>query len=159
MEAECYAINGYRRLRPFLLSHAPGYFLISFSVLDFYYLYIYPLVMLLNTLVLVLETLALNLLGSNMIEVSGGSQSLYTRRPRGPKPLNPTAPSMFEKQVKEEKIYEWTCSHPIYARTLIGVCQAVRMFSSHIFQVSISIGTFVSIYDWGVWRKAELVYQ
>jgi len=109
MEGECYTINGYRRLRPFLLSHAPSYFLISFPVLNFYYLRISSCYATQHTL-LVLETLALNLLGSNMIEVSGGRQSLYTRRPRGPKPLNPTAPSMFEKQVKEEKIYEWTAA-------------------------------------------------
>ena len=49
--------------------------------------------------------------------------------------------------LKEEKIHDLnlqprTCSHPINARTLTGVCRAVRMFSSCIFQVSISIGTF-----------------
>ena len=51
--------------------------------------------------------------------------------------------------MKEEKIHDLnlqprTCSHPINARTLTGVCQAVRIFSSCIFQASISIGTFVS---------------
>ena len=97
-----------------------------------------------------------------------------------PKTLNLTAQSMFEKQVKEEKIHDLnlqprTCSHPINARTLTGVCQAVRIFSSCIFQESISIGTFVSNslslsttdgtkwtsfnYDWGIWWKAEPVYQ
>jgi len=44
---------------------------------------------------------------------------------------------MFEKKVKEEKSMTWTCSHLINARTLTGVCQAVRMFSSCIFQVPI----------------------
>ena len=37
-----------------------------------------------------------------------------------------------------------TCSHPINARTLTGVCQAVRMFSPCQFQVYISIGTLES---------------
>ena len=34
-----------------------------------------------------------------------------------------------------------TCSHPINALTLTGVCQAVRMFSPCQFQVYVSIGT------------------
>ena len=42
----------------------PCYFLISFLVLNFYYLY--HLIMLLNTLVFALETLAPTLLGSNL---------------------------------------------------------------------------------------------
>ena len=51
---------------------------------------------------------------------------------------------MFEKKVEEEKIHDLnlqprTCSHPINARTLTGVCQAVRMISSCIFQVAIYI--------------------
>ena len=37
-----------------------------------------------------------------------------------------------------------TCSHPINARTLIGVCQVVRMFSPYQFQAYISIGTLES---------------
>ena len=40
---------------------------------------------------------------------------------------------MFEKLQTEEKIYDApgqprTCSHPIYARTLTGVCPAIRTF-------------------------------
>jgi len=48
--------------------------------------------------------------------------------------------------MKKEKIHdlEPAAMYPINAQTLTGVCQAVRMFSSCIFQVSISIGTFVS---------------
>ena len=34
-----------------------------------------------------------------------------------------------------------TCSHPINARTLTGVCQAVRMFSPCQFHVYVSIET------------------
>ena len=37
-----------------------------------------------------------------------------------------------------------TCSHPIYARTLTGVYQAVRMFSPCYFHVIISIGVLES---------------
>ena len=42
--------------------------------------------------------------------------------------------SMFEKLQTGEKIHDAprqprTCSHPIYARTLTGVCQAIRIFS------------------------------
>ena len=37
-----------------------------------------------------------------------------------------------------------TCSHPINARTVTGVCQAVWMFSPCQFQVYISIGTLES---------------
>ena len=29
----------------------------------------------------------------------------------------------------------WTCSHPIYARTLTGVCQAIRIFFSCFFHI------------------------
>ena len=37
-----------------------------------------------------------------------------------------------------------TCSHPINARTLTGVCQVVRMFSNCKFHVYVSIGTLES---------------
>ena len=37
-----------------------------------------------------------------------------------------------------------TCSHPIYARTLTGVYQVVRMFSPCYFHVIISIGILES---------------
>ena len=37
-----------------------------------------------------------------------------------------------------------TCSHPIYARTLTGVYQVVRMFSACYFHVIISIGILES---------------
>ena len=37
-----------------------------------------------------------------------------------------------------------TCSHPINARTLTGVCQAVRIFFPYQFQVYIFIGTLES---------------
>ena len=37
-----------------------------------------------------------------------------------------------------------TCSHPINARMLTGVCQAVRMFSPFQFHVYVFIGTLVS---------------
>ena len=37
-----------------------------------------------------------------------------------------------------------TCSHPINAQTLIGICQAVRMFSPCQFHVYVSIGTLVN---------------
>ena len=36
------------------------------------------------------------------------------------------------------------CSHPIYARTLTGVYQVVRVFSPCYFHVIISIGTLES---------------
>ena len=41
---------------------------------------------------------------------------------------------MFEKLQTGEKIHDapgqpQTCSHPIYARTLTGVCQVIRIFS------------------------------
>ena len=34
-----------------------------------------------------------------------------------------------------------TCSHPINAQMLTGVCQAVRIFSSYYFHVFVSIGS------------------
>ena len=37
-----------------------------------------------------------------------------------------------------------TCSHPINAHTLTGVCQAVRMFSLCQFHAYVSIGTLDS---------------
>ena len=37
-----------------------------------------------------------------------------------------------------------TCSHPINARMLTGVCQVVRMFSPCQFHVYVSIGTLES---------------
>ena len=37
-----------------------------------------------------------------------------------------------------------TCSHPIYARTLTGVYQVVRMFSPCYFHVIISVGILES---------------
>ena len=37
-----------------------------------------------------------------------------------------------------------TCSHPIYARTLTGAYQVVRMFSPCYFHVIISIGILES---------------
>ena len=37
-----------------------------------------------------------------------------------------------------------TFGHPINARTLTGVCQAVRIFSSYYFHVFVSIGTLES---------------
>ena len=37
-----------------------------------------------------------------------------------------------------------TCSHPINAQMLTGVCQAVRIFSSYYFRVFVSIGTLES---------------
>ena len=37
-----------------------------------------------------------------------------------------------------------TCSHPIYARTLTGVYQVVRMSSPYYFHVIISIGILES---------------
>ena len=37
-----------------------------------------------------------------------------------------------------------TCSHPIYARTLTGVYQVVRMFSPSCFHVIIFIGILES---------------
>jgi len=53
---------------------------------------------------------------------------------------------MFEKLQTGEKIHDapgqpQTCSHPIYARTLTGVCQAIRIFSPYFFHESISTGT------------------
>ena len=36
-----------------------------------------------------------------------------------------------------------TCSHPINARMLTGVCQTVRMFSPCQFHIYVSIGTLV----------------
>ena len=57
---------------------------------------------------------------------------------------------MFEKLVERRKnsmtipTQPWTCSHPIYARTLTEVHQAVRYFLLAIFYVSISIGTLES---------------
>jgi len=51
---------------------------------------------------------------------------------------------MFEKlQAGEKKIHDAprqprTCSHPIYARTLTGVCQAIRIFSPCFFHAFIS---------------------
>jgi len=41
----------------------------------------------------------------------------------------------------------WYLEIMSYAQTHTGVCQVARMFSSCIFQVSISIGTFVSKSD------------
>ena len=54
--------------------------------------------------------------------------------------------SMFEKLEKEEKIHGQPriCSHQINARTLTGVCRAVRIFSSYYFHVFVSIGTLES---------------
>ena len=55
-----------------------------------------------------------------------------------------------------------TCSHP-NARTLTGVCQAVRMFSPCQFPAYVSIGTLesdlciISKYPCGT--KCTLVYQ
>jgi len=51
---------------------------------------------------------------------------------------------MLEKLQTGEKIHDAprqprTCSHPIYARTLTGVCQAIRIFSPCFFHVFISI--------------------
>ena len=51
---------------------------------------------------------------------------------------------MFEKLQTGEKIHDAprqprTCSHPIYARTLTGVCQAIRIFSPCFFHAFISI--------------------
>ena len=50
---------------------------------------------------------------------------------------------MFEKLQTGEKIHDApvqprTCSHPIYARMLTGVCQAIRIFSPCFFHVFIS---------------------
>ena len=45
---------------------------------------------------------------------------------------------MFEKLQIREKIHDaprqpGTCSHPIYARTLTGICQAIRIFLPAFF--------------------------
>ena len=47
-----------------------------------------------------------------------------------------------------------TCSHPINAQTLAGVCQAVRMFSPCQFHVHVSIGTLES--DLVLWNQMDI---
>ena len=84
-----------------------------------------------------------------MIEGIWWRQSLYTSRPWGLKPLNWLHKVSLKNKWKKKKSITGpgkpqTCSHPIYARTLMGVCQAVRMLFSCYFQVFLSIGTLVS---------------
>jgi len=73
--------------------------------------------------------------------------------------------SMFEKLQTGEKIQDAqrqprTCSHPIYAQTLTGVCQAIRIFSPYFFHVFISTGTLESdLIYWSIflWNLMEFV--
>ena len=51
-----------------------------------------------------------------------------------------------------------TCSHPIYARTLTGVYQVVRMFSPCYFHVIISIGILESKLN-HVQLKGQFLYS
>ena len=56
---------------------------------------------------------------------------------------------MFEKLQTGEKMHDApgqprACSHPIYARTLTGVCQAIKIFSPCFLYVFISTGTLES---------------
>ena len=68
---------------------------------------------------------------------------------------------MFEKVEKGEKIHGQprTCSHPINARTLTGVFQAVRTFSPCQFHVYVSIGTLESdfiISKYPMWNQMDI---
>ena len=49
-----------------------------------------------------------------------------------------------EKKIHDAPRQPRTCSHPIYAQTLTGVCQVIRIFSPCVFHAFISTGTLDS---------------
>jgi len=69
-------------------------------------------------------------------------------RPVGHQILQPAKDIEFRtvclKSCRQEKKFKTALNlqHPIYARTLTGVCQAIRIFSPCFFHVFISTGTY-----------------